>query len=90
MNNNACPNREQLLHWIDMISFALIDTALYLDTHPDCPEGLSFYKKHAAIRKQAMDEYARHFGPLTLDQAGGCQDHWSWIHQPWPWEGGKC
>ena len=90
MNTRQRPNKEQLLQWIDMVSFASFDTALYLDTHPDCQEGLAYYKKHMALRKQAMDEYARLYGPLTLDQAGSCEDHWAWIQQPWPWEGGNC
>ena len=90
MNNHGRPNREQLLQWIDMVSFAVFDTAFYLDTHPDCKEGLSYYKKHLALRKQAMEEYARMYGPLTLDHVSTCEDRWAWIQQPWPWEGGNC
>lgn len=90
MNTRQRPNKEQLEHWIQMVSFAAFDTALYLDTHPDCLEALAYYKKHLMLRKQAMDEYARLYGPLTLDQAGSMEDHWAWIQQPWPWEGGKC
>ena len=28
-------DQEKLLRYIDAVSFALIDTTLYLDTHPD-------------------------------------------------------
>ncbi|MBQ8185147.1 MAG: spore coat protein CotJB [Lachnospiraceae bacterium] len=90
MNTRQRPNQEQLLQWIDMVSFAGFDTALYLDTHPDSQEALAYFKKHMALRKQAMEEYSRLYGPLTLDHADSCEDKWAWIHQPWPWEGGKC
>ena len=29
-------NQSQLLHWIDMVSFAVVEITEYLDTHPAC------------------------------------------------------
>ena len=70
-------NRRSLLQNITEISFAAYDTLLFLDTHPD--------------DQQAMAEYGRQFGPLTVDCASvAAGNHWQWINQPWPWEGGAC
>ncbi|MCI8418379.1 MAG: spore coat protein CotJB [Lachnospiraceae bacterium] len=90
MSPRQKPNQEQLLQWIDMVSFACLETALYLDTHPDCQEALAYYQKHVSLRKQALEEYARLYGPLNLDLAGSMEDRWAWVQRPWPWEGGKC
>ena len=35
-------NRNQLLQWINEVSFAVTDISLYLDTHPDDKEALAF------------------------------------------------
>ncbi len=90
MNQQQRPDREQLLQWISMVSFACTDSALYLNTHPDCSEALAYHHKHMALRKQALEEYARLYGPLTMDSAVSNSNNWMWIQQPWPWEGGKC
>ena len=35
-------NREQLMHWINMVSFAVVDITQYLDTHPKDRGGVKF------------------------------------------------
>lgn len=84
------PTRQQMLHWIDMISFAVDEACLYLDNHPTDPAALSYFAEYSRLRNQALEEYAAMFGPLTRDTARGCQKMWEWINQPWPWEGGDC
>ena len=38
---------------------------------------------------KALKEYARLYGPLTIDTANDtCSRRWEWVMQPWPWEGG--
>ena len=82
-------NKEQMLHQISEMSFAAYDMLLYLDTHPDDVKALSFYQEQCSIRKQLLDDYARQFGPLTMDHAcNSPSDSWDWVMQPWPWE--KC
>ena len=84
-------NRASLLAYIDQVSFAAYDAALYLDTHPDCQNGLQYFRDHNEKRNQALKEYARLYGPMNLTQAGeSCEAYWHWINQPWPWEGGNC
>ena len=87
MNPNQNQQREMLLKKINEVSFAVDDILLFLDTHPDCQEALDFYRQNVAIRKGALSEYARLYGPLTIDTADdSCSRSWEWIQQPFPWE----
>ena len=52
---------------IGQSAFAAYDTLLYMDTHPQDREAMAYYHKQSAIRREAMEEYARRFGPLTMD-----------------------
>lgn len=78
-------NQSALLKLIYESSFAMIDTILFLDTHPDCMEALSYYQKMKHIYKQAVSDYQEHYGPLFNSGVNTCSD-WKWIEQPWPWE----
>ena len=60
-------DRTSLLKEIDEISFTLNDLTLYLDTHPDCPEAISYFNAMAPRRAALLKEYAAAFGPLTID-----------------------
>lgn len=85
------PCRQDLLHRINIVSFALDDTKLFLDTHPDDQEALAYFQEYNRIRKQALSDYAKYYGPLTLDSAASdCSDRWNWINEPWPWQEGGC
>ena len=87
MNPNQNQQREMLLKKINEVSFAVDDILLFLDTHPDCQEALDFYRQNVAIRKEALSEYARLYGPLTIDTADdSCSRSREWIQQPFPWE----
>ena len=87
MNPNQNQQREMLLKKINEVSFAVDDILLFLDTHPDCQEALDFYRQNVAIRKEALSEYARLYGPLTIDTADdSCSRSWEWIQQPFPRE----
>ena len=86
---NQQMSQKQLLQWINMVSFAVNDITLYLDTHPDDEEALNYIKHYKELRKQGLRAYADQYGPLTIDSAK-VGDHWDWATQPWPWEGGMC
>lgn len=86
-NTSNTPTRQQLMDTINHSSFAVDDMLLYLDTHPEDQEALSYYQQQLCDRIEAMNEYARLYGPLTKDLTGGsCRDSWKWMMQPWPWE----
>lgn len=78
-------NREEMLKRIQMLGFTVVETNLYLNTHPDDAAALRYYDKYNLLHKQAVREYEDTYGPLT---AGGVniEDGWSWINNPWPWE----
>lgn len=80
-------DREKLLQYINEVSFALDDVILFLDTHPCDPEALEYYEKYKCMRKEALEEYTRCFGPLLNDDAD-VENKWTWVMTPWPWEGG--
>lgn len=82
-------NREQLLWWIDIVSFAMVDMTLYLDTHPEDAEGMKYFNHFKEQRQAALCAYAKNYGPLTLDTADST-DYWDWSATPLPWEGGNC
>ena len=85
--------REELLGKIQEVSFYLDDLRLYLDTHPEDPEGLSELKKALKQRKQLLKEFAVSFYPLTFDCLAGIYEEeperqcFCWEKGPAPWEG---
>lgn len=91
--NTAANNgmsREALLQHINEVSFAAYDTMLYLDTHHCDQAAMEYFREMMKKRKEAMAEYGRMYGPLTVDcDSATADEHWQWAHQPWPWEGGK-
>ena len=89
MNENR-PCKKELLEWINIDSFAVDDVKLFLDTHPNCTEALEFFDEFKKQRVQALKEYAKYYGPLTLDTATTQMDYWKWINDPWPWQEGGC
>ena len=94
--NNRCntqrpPSRAQMMNYINEVSFAISDILLFLDTHPCDQEALAFYRENAKKRNEALKEFAKYYGPLTIDTAvDSDSDSWEWVNQPWPWEGGAC
>ena len=71
---------------LQALSFVLTELGLYLDTHPDDAEALAYFKEHDRIYREAVEEYSRNYGPLTLSHAHHCGSYWNWVNQPWPWQ----
>lgn len=85
------PRRKEMLEWINVVSFAADDAALFLNTHPDNQEALAYFHEYNKLRNQALREYAKYYGPLTEDTVmASCTDRWNWINEPWPWQEGGC
>ncbi len=79
-------NRSQicLKDKLKAVSFALYETVLYLDSHPDCSDALSHYDTLIAELEEVTEQYEKQYGPLTIyDNDGG---YWNWVNSPWPWE----
>lgn len=82
-------NRTQLMNFINIVSFQVVDTVLFLDTHPSDEEALQNFKYFSELRNKAVKLYEEKFAPLTIDSSNpNC--YWDWVKEPWPWEGGNC
>lgn len=82
----------ELMTQIYQYSFAVDEAKLYLDTHPDDEEALAYYRTMREARMDSVRAYEQQFGPLTADGVENSADYWTWVNDPWPWEGGahKC
>ena len=84
------PCRADLLNWINIVSFTVDDVKLFLDTHPHNQEALCLFEEYKCLRNKALKEYAKYYGPLTVDTADTPSDYWNWVKEPWPWQMGGC
>lgn len=85
------PCRKDLLSRIYHASFAVDDVKLFLDTHPCDAAALEYFHEYSKLRNQSLREYAKYYGPLTIDTTvASCTDRWNWINEPWPWQEGGC
>lgn len=84
------PCKKDLLDWIDIVSFAADEARLFLDTHPNNAAALEYFDEFQKQRVQALKEYAKYYGPLTVDSENNSSDRWMWINNPWPWQKGGC
>lgn len=78
--------REQLLNRVRMYDFALIDVGLYLDAYPNDASALSYFKQVRAMADEARAAYESQYGPLSPRNVES-DTEWTWIADPWPWEG---
>lgn len=76
--------KNDLLRKVQALSFAKVETELYLDTHPDSTQALNYYKKTLAELDEAMTEYQNKYGPLFAEGVVG--DRWTWVEGAWPWQ----
>ena len=75
--------RAEMLQKIREYNFAIIELALYLDTHPEDQKALCLRREYAKKLKELMDKYQKVYGPLTINYP--C-NKWRWLEEPWPWE----
>lgn len=88
--NNEAHDRECMLNEINAISFAINDLTLYLDTHPDCPDGTRLYYQLLQKRMDLLADFATLYYPLTaISMVTGDYDtnQYGWQNGPMPWEG---
>lgn len=83
--------KEALMNQIYAVSFAVNDLTLYLDTHPDCPNGTALFYELLKKRMGLLSEFAGKFYPLTQFSMGTDNfdtSKYSWPEGAMPWEGG--
>lgn len=82
-------SKSQLLQEINTATFGIDDIMLYLDTHPHDTAALAKYHEYVHCREEALKAYVCQYGPMTKEQVTA-DSVWTWINEPWPWEGGIC
>lgn len=82
MAENAC----MLMREVQQCGFAVLETGLYLDTHPGDSRALAAFREYREKLKIAEAKYNECVGPLTLT-AARAENKWDWVCTPWPWEG---
>ncbi|MBR4941711.1 MAG: spore coat protein CotJB [Clostridia bacterium] len=77
--------RKKLLCEIQAQRFAVDDSALFLDTHPENHSALRYNAERKAQLASLVGKYQSKYGPLTA-QTPETFDSWKWVEGPWPWE----
>ncbi|MFQ8602214.1 MAG: spore coat protein CotJB [Anaerovoracaceae bacterium] len=79
--------KNDMLRMIQQLNFTMIELGLFLNNQPDCQNALALYERTRLMYIDARREYENLYGPLTYDGVNTERDGWSWINDPWPWEG---
>ena len=69
------------------LSFALKETELFLDGHPENRRALAYYAEQKAEYDTLKAEYEATYAPIT-PEANENDTAWRWVRSPWPWEYG--
>ena len=80
-------NKDELMRKIQQLSFAKVETELFLDTHPECPAALDYFAEMRDELARLTAEYEKSYGPLTYTGVSG--DSWTWVDGEWPWHAGN-
>ena len=79
--------RQSMKRRIDALSNSILETELFLDTHPNDRKALQMLREYRRRRREVIATYEAKFGKFieTTDDAPAT-DRWDWIDSPWPWE----
>lgn len=73
---------------IHAVDFALLETGLFLDTHPCNGAALAQRDEYRRMRQALIETYEAQYGPYVVTAADvPCGDRYAWVDGPWPWEG---
>ena len=73
-----------LLKDVQIAQFALIETNLYLDTHPEDTEALKALEYYAEKLARAIERYEDECTSLTAEARTNLP--FEWVKAPFPWE----
>ena len=79
-------NRDEILSYLTMLDFNLVEFQLYLDTHPEDTEAIAKYNETADEAAAVRMTYERAFGPVCSFRSESNKELFTWINSPWPWE----
>lgn len=86
--NQQPMNQAELYRWVMALGFCSYDMLLYLDTHPDDAEALSYFNQCTQLYQSARRTYEEKYAPLSAFGDEPLED-WDWNAAPMPWEGGR-
>ncbi len=66
------------------IGFVLVETNLYLDTHPTDERALRLHNTFSKKYRDLESMYSAQYGPLRANDMS--RFPWQYIEEPWPWE----
>ena len=70
---------------IMQLQFGVLETALYLNTHPFDERALEKHNELARDLQNLQMEYNQQHCPLTIS-CSNFDYPWCWIDEPWPWQ----
>ena len=77
-------NIKALQKRLQKVSFALVETVLYLDAYPNCEKAKKYYKELSDERHTLVSTLAKAGVPTSSTIVQG--NEWTWTKGPWPWE----
>ncbi|MBQ8941572.1 MAG: spore coat protein CotJB [Firmicutes bacterium] len=79
-------DRDSILKRLTVLDFLAVDLQLYLDSHPDCKEGIKKYNEVVNEADGLREQYENLYGPLFSYRSYSKKDQFNWTDDPWPWE----
>ncbi len=76
---------KKLLLKLQELQFALLETNLYLDTHPSNTKAQQDLMQLSYQISMLMPKVEKYYGPLTIYGFKN-ENPVRWITEPWPWE----
>jgi spore coat protein JB len=77
--------KQTLKDEISALSFAAVETNLYLDGHPNDKDALRYYKDTVRALSEKTAAYEKEYGPLLAASSTG-EKEFLWSTTPWPWQ----
>lgn len=81
---------KDMLNSIQIYQFCAIDLNLFLDNFPEDRNAKEDYSKVSCKLTSLINEYEKHYGPLTNFGSAFVENPNAWVDEPWPWENCKC
>ena len=70
------------------MDFTIHELGLYLDTHREDQEAFDLYRRYVPLYRKERAAYEAAHGPLT-QMAAAEGETYTWLKEPWPWEGAE-
>ncbi len=67
------------------LQFAVLETNLYLNTHPEDMRVLKLHNEFATELCMLTQQYQENYGLLRANFSEA-EFPWQWIEEPWPWQ----